>query len=167
MVLSDIVISPIKIQHAHSFRQCLDTVAREGKYLASDQAPSLKSVQEFVTTNVTNHHAQFVALHSETVIGWCDVLPMSKKFLAHCGVLGMGVHPDYRRQGLGWRLLDETVKQARSNGLKRVELEVLASNTGAILLYAKYGFLVEGIKKNAFYDHNRYTDLMVMGLWLD
>ena len=63
--------------------------------------------------------------------------------------------------------MDECIKKARQNRLKRIELEAWITNTGAILMYDKYGFSIEGIKKNALSIHGKYVDLIVMGLWLD
>ena len=48
---------------------------------------------------------------------WCDVTPKSRPVYAHCGVLGMGLLPRFRSQGLGTKLITRTLKAARSFGL--------------------------------------------------
>ena len=66
-------IRRIQPHDSESFRACLDSVARERKYLAQVEAPPLEKVREFVAQSVEQDAAQYVALVDEQVIGWCDV----------------------------------------------------------------------------------------------
>jgi len=52
------------------------------------------------------------------------------------------VDPEWRRQGIGTRLLDDCLTSARRRGLSAAVLEVRPSNTEAIALYRKFGFRV-------------------------
>ena len=79
----------------------------------------------------------------------------------------MGVHKDYRRQGLGTLLLESTIDAAKEYGIERVELEVYTSNTPAIRLYEKLGFIHEGVKKKARKLDGIYYDLKVMALFIN
>jgi ribosomal protein S18 acetylase RimI-like enzyme len=76
----------------------------------------------------------------------------------------MGVRQDLRRRGIGRRLIQRTLREAKEQELKRIELEVLASNTPAIKLYGKMGFVVEGVKKKARNLDGAYDDLVQMAL---
>ena len=160
----DIEILPIREQHIESFHACLDSVARERIYLAGVKARPIESTREFVLNNIKNIYPQFVAVKDERVVGWCDIIPMRGIDFAHSGVLGMGVHNDYRKQGIGTLLLETTIDAAKSFGLERVELEVYTSNTVAIRMYEKLGFEVEGIKHKARKLGNQYFDIQVMAL---
>jgi GNAT superfamily N-acetyltransferase len=53
---------------------------------------------------------------------------------------GMGVHPDWRRRGLGTELLDEWLAGSRKAGLTRALLEVIKQNLVATNLYLSRGF---------------------------
>lgn len=53
---------------------------------------------------------------------------------------GMGVHPSYRRRGLGSDLLDEWVVNSQGAGLNRALLEVIKQNLVATNLYLSRGF---------------------------
>lgn len=155
-------IVPIAEEHIEGFHQCLDTVARERKYLLFVQAPPTSSVRSFVLSNIMAQNAQLVALDSGRVVGWCDVLPRQAEGFRHCGVLGIGVLPGYRSQGIGKRLLEETLAKAAQRALERVELDVYASNRPAISLYEKFGFEVEGVKKRARKIDGVYDDVVMM-----
>jgi ribosomal-protein-alanine N-acetyltransferase len=54
------------------------------------------------------------------------------------------VAPAWRRRGIGRRLLEAFVRQARARGATRVALEVRAGNAAARELYRTLGFDVEG-----------------------
>ncbi len=162
----DIRIVPIAEEHIESYHKCLDSVARERLYLAFVEAPPLTSTREFVLSNIANDVAQFVAIRDKEVIGWCDISPMRREGFTHCGKLGMGVHRDYRRRGIGTRLIAETIGKAKEKGLERIELEVFASNTAAIKLYEKIGFAVEGVKKRARKMDGAYDDIVGMAVFV-
>jgi len=62
----------------------------------------------------------------------------------------LGVHPDYRRQGLGQMLLYTLLQNAIEKKLKWATLEVEASNNCAIALYEKFGFKIVGKRKGYY-----------------
>ncbi len=136
----DVQIRRIQLADAASFRECLDSVARERRYLAQVEALPLERMQEFVHQSVENDSAQYVAVHGENVVGWCDVFPHWAYALKHVGSLGMGIHTSYRGRGIGERLLRATLEHALRNGIYRVTLEARADNDRAIRLYEKVGF---------------------------
>jgi ribosomal protein S18 acetylase RimI-like enzyme len=164
-LLNEIRIESISEAFIESYRQCLDSVARERKYLAFVEAPTIYSTRSFVLSNISKNVPQFIAIREDEVIGWCDILPNGMEGFMHCGRLGMGVQKEFRRQGIGRKLSEQTISEAREQGLERIELEVLASNTPAISLYEKLGFQVEGVKKNARKLDGIFDDLVEMALF--
>ncbi len=162
----DIQILPIDEEHIESFHACLDSVARERLYLAFVQAPPLASTREFVLSNLDNDVPQVVAVRAGEVIGWCDISPLRYEGFTHCGRLGMGVHKDYRRRGIGQWLVEKAIQIAHEKGLERIELEVFASNIAAIKLYEKLGFVTEGVKVKARKIDGAYDDLVQMALFI-
>jgi ribosomal protein S18 acetylase RimI-like enzyme len=163
---SDIRIVPISEEHIESFHSCLDSVARERVYLAGVKAPPLESTREFILGNIRDNIPQFVALDGERVVGWCDIRPKRGKDFSHCGILGMGVLKEYRRRGIGTKLLDNAIDAAKDFGMEKIELEVYTSNIPAIKLYEKRGFILEGIKKKARKLDGEYFDLKIMALFM-
>ncbi len=159
-----IQIVPITEEHAEGFHACLDAVAREKMFLAQVEAMPLERVRAFVRENVTTGVAQFVALDRDTVVGWCDILAERAPALAHRGSLGMGVLATHRGGGIGRDLLAATIKQARANGITRIELEVRADNERAIKLYERMGFMLEARKLNGMRFDGVYYDSLQMSL---
>ncbi len=72
----------------------------------------------------------------------------------------IAVHPDYRRRKIAERLLIFSLQQAKSEGARRVFLEVRSGNTSAKKLYGKFGFTVDGIRKGYYKDNNEDATLM-------
>jgi ribosomal protein S18 acetylase RimI-like enzyme len=138
------IIRQIELGDAENFRACLDSVARERMYLAQVEAPPLEKVRDFVAQSVEADAAQYVAVANGIIVGWCDVFPHWAYALKHVGTLGMGVHADFRGQGLGRSLLLKTLEHALMNGVFRVTLEAREDNLRAIRLYEQVGFKHEG-----------------------
>ena len=159
-----IAVVQITQAHAESFRDCLDAVAREKRYLAQVQAQPLERIAAFVRDSVVNNAAQYVAMEGPVVVGWCDVLPAWAEAVRHSGSLGMGVLASHRGRGIGRQLLVATLAHARASGITRVELEVRADNVGAIRLYERLGFSHEGRKRNGMRFDGAYFDSLSMGL---
>jgi len=140
----NIEIVPIERRHITGFREVLDGVARERRWLAFLEAPPADRVRRFVLNGLRNGMTQFVAVDAGRVVGWCDVNRKTHETLRHSGVLGMGVAASHRGQGVGSALLSATLAAATAKGLRRVELIVRADNVAAIRLYERHGFELEG-----------------------
>ena len=158
---SNVTVRRSTPQDTESFRRCLDAVARERKWLAFLQAPSLQDVDAFLRQKSP---IQFVAVQEDEVVGWCDVTPNQREGFQHSGVLGMGLLVGFRGRGLGRTLLRETIDAALAAGLTRVELEVLASNEPAVALYERFDFTHEGRKRAARILDDRVEDILCMAL---
>ncbi|MCX7608058.1 MAG: ribosomal protein S18-alanine N-acetyltransferase [Anaerolineales bacterium] len=74
----------------------------------------------------------------------------------------IATHPDYRRQGIGERLLLYALRSARAEGARRAFLEVRVGNRAAQALYKKYGFVVDGVRPKYYKDNNE--DALLMSL---
>jgi ribosomal protein S18 acetylase RimI-like enzyme len=127
-------IVPIEESHIDGFHRTLDFVARERQYLALLEAPPLESTRAFVLDHIKRGHPQFVAVWAGEVVGWCDVTAKERPIYAHVGVLGMGLLPQFRGQGIGTGLIRRSLAAARELGFHRVELTVRENNASAIEL---------------------------------
>jgi len=67
----------------------------------------------------------------------------------HTAYVVIGVLSAYAGQGLGRRLLEELERWASANGVRRLELTVMAHNGRAIGLYRRLGYDVEGTRRGA------------------
>ncbi|MNH90156.1 N-acyltransferase YncA [compost metagenome] len=160
----EIRIEPIREDHVEGFREALDIVARERKYLIFLEAPPMEAMLAFVRGNIAGGHPHMVAVVNGKVVGWCDVRRGSRDAESHCGTLGMGIIPGYRDRGIGRRLITVVLDAARAAGMHRIELNARVENERAIALYEKVGFQHEGIARHAVKIDGRYFDSVKMGL---
>ena len=162
-----ISIRPIRKIDAAAFREVLDAVSRERRFLGGLEAPPEERVRAFVESNVDSGYSQFVAEEDGRLVGWCDALPGTPPAgTAHIGYLGMGVLQAYRSKGIGRRLVEATIAKAREFGLEKIELSVYSSNDAAIALYRNLGFVDEGRKKRGRLVDGIYDDVLLMALEL-
>jgi ribosomal protein S18 acetylase RimI-like enzyme len=113
---------------------------------------------------IKHGYPQWVVTSMDEVVGWCDVTPKTRPIYAHCGVLGMGLLPPFRGQGIGKRLILRTLEAARAFGLHRVELTVRENNKNAIELYKKVGFQIEGLQRHAVHVDGDYENVVFMAV---
>lgn len=158
-------IRPISADDIEAFHRALDFVAREKRFLAFLEAAPIADIRAFVKGNIERGYPQIVAASvADGVVGWCDVLPKPRPVYRHSGVLGMGVLPQYRGQGIGTQLIQTALAMARAAPLHRVELTVREHNTNAIALYKKVGFVTEGVRLDAVCVDGVYEDIITMAI---
>jgi RimJ/RimL family protein N-acetyltransferase len=160
----DLKIEPIAENHFEGLHRALDSVSREGRYLAFLEAPSREDAFAFYRNIVSNDLCHFVAVLEGEVVGWCDILPVRGEARAHVGTLGIGLLARARRMGIGAKLMQATIAKAWAKGLTRIELNVRADNSNARGLYEKLGFELEGVRRKTFLVDGRYYDSFAMAL---
>lgn len=88
----------------------------------------------------------FVALCGETPVAYCGMLTV----LDEGQITNIAVLPEYRRRGIGKRLLLSIMEEAKKRDLSVISLEVRMSNQGALALYAACGWKQAGERKNFY-----------------
>src|SRR5512134_2611502 len=75
-------------------------------------------------------------------------------------VATLAIHPDFRRQGIGKRLLSQALLQAQQEGARSSFLEVRESNLAAQEMYRKFGYEVTGRRRRYYKDNDEDAILM-------
>jgi ribosomal-protein-alanine N-acetyltransferase len=88
----------------------------------------------------------FVAEKNGAVLGYVGI----SAIIDEGYITNIAVFPEYRNMGVATALLENLFQFAKQNGLSFISLEVRESNSPAISLYEKFGFLVEGKRKNFY-----------------
>lgn len=160
------ILREITEADAEGYRDCLDRVAAEKRYLAFTAAPPVSEVKFYIKAMLQRGLPFIVAMDEGRVVGWCNihVLPPSphRVGFSHVGTIGMGLDAAYRGKGLGREMLQSVFDTAGRVGIERVELQVYASNESAVKLYRKFGFVTEGIKSRARKIDGQYDDIIMM-----
>lgn len=77
-------------------------------------------------------------------------------------LLDIAIAAQYQRHGWGHKLLEEMMVLARRNDMRRVVLEVRASNEAAIGLYKSMGFTDIGLRRDYYPAENGREDAILM-----
>ena len=88
----------------------------------------------------------FVAVQEEKAAGYIGMHSVAGEGY----ITNVAVRPDFRRQGIGMRLLERLMEQAEKEGLAFVTLEVRPTNQSAIALYERFGFKPVGLRKKYY-----------------
>lgn len=100
----------------------------------------------------------------ERYIGQLDMFRLDWKL--RCGELGMviGATED-RGRGVGAEALGLMLRHGfLTLGLERVELEVDMGNQQAVRCYEKAGFVLEGVKRHAYFRDGAFSDIGILSV---
>jgi putative acetyltransferase len=112
--------------------------------------------------SLTEHDMIIVAEFEGQIVGLAG-LHRHKGRRQHAADLGISVHDDYRRRGIGKALLEALIEAAdRWLGISRVELTVFTDNEAAIALYQQAGFVTEGVLKSYALRDGAFADVFTM-----
>ncbi len=102
------------------------------------------------------------------ILGHAFLEPHKLAVTAHVVVLTTAIHKGHQGKGLGKMLMQYLIEWAKLNSkIEKIELQVRSSNSRAIALYTKLGFVEEGRKiKRLKYGPNEYLDDVYMALWV-
>lgn len=127
--------------------------------------PSMEfsETEQWINKHRSGHH-RFVAVKGGRPIGSVSLMQNQRPRLAHSGTLGIMVHPDYWQTGAGSALM-KTILELADNWLNllRIELSVLTGNSAAMHLYHKFGFKLEGTRRQRIFGDGELQDEHIMG----
>ena len=113
--------------------------------------------EKSVSGELTNALALWlVAVEGETVAGYVG----SQTVCNETDMMNVAVTADFRRQGIGEKLVTALVEELKAIESHSLTLEVRASNAPAIALYEKTGFTEVGRRKN--YYRNPKEDALIL-----
>jgi putative acetyltransferase len=119
--------------------------------------------QRYSSPDPNVHSLVAEVVESKKIVGALGLYRESNLRRAHTGVIGMAVHDDFHRQGIGSKLLAAALNLADNwLHLTRVELTVFIDNKPAIGLYKKFGFETEGQLRHYALRDGQLTDVFAM-----
>ena len=146
-------------------------VGGETSYLSfeKDEYPMNVKEQEDEIRSLEDKEASIMllAMDKDEIAGIATIHSSAKVKARHDGELGIVVAKKYQGQGIGTELIRQLIEWAKGNGVTtRISLDTRADNVKAVELYLKFGFVVEGCRKNSTLLDGKYYDLYVMGMML-
>ena len=88
----------------------------------------------------------YVYIEDGTVAGYMGLYAVA----GEGSVTNVATHPDHRKKGVGYALVQNALRVAEALSLESITLEVRESNIPAQRLYEKCGFERVGVRKNFY-----------------
>lgn len=95
-----------------------------------------QSFERLVTREAIRLEASATALYNGRIVGMGLLGVRGRR----AWIGGMGVVPEFRRQGIGRRIMAYLIEQARQLAVRHIQLEVITQNRIALDLYQSIGF---------------------------
>ena len=112
------------------------------------EAFSIPWTKEGLRSFFDRDDTQYLVAEKEgEILGYCGYLAV----IDEADILNVAVKSEYRGQHIGTELVKRLIEEGQKAGIFRFTLEVRQSNSCAIHLYEKAGFVAAGIRKN-FYE---------------
>jgi ribosomal protein S18 acetylase RimI-like enzyme len=155
------VVRQARAEDALLMAQLMAVVAEERDGIATEPPVD---VEERTARFARTPDASLVAEADGQIVGVLGVEVSRFGF----GDLGMFVDSRWRGHGVGSALVQAAIERARGQAVHKLCLEVFPTNTAAIGLYRKFGFVEEGRRPKQYRRANgELWDAIVMGLVLE
>lgn len=169
--MAEIVYRRAQESDAEKIVDFYNFVGGETSYLSFEKDEYPMSVdeqrEEIVSLKDKKASIMLLAMDGDEITGIATIHSSAKIKARHDGELGIVVAKKYQGQGIGTELIRQLIEWAKGNGVTtRISLDTRADNVKAVELYMKFGFIVEGCRKNSTLLDGKYYDLYVMGMMI-
>ena len=142
----------------------INAIAAEGRWFITKQFVMTRSWENVLFRPADfPDHLLLVADAEGHSIGWCQVFPdLFGQRSEHVGDLGIGVSKSWRNLGIGTALMKNAIEWATNKGLEKLTLDTFSSNSRAIHVFEKTGFIQTGIRHKQYRIQDGYLDQLLM-----
>ncbi len=160
-----VAIRALRSEDLDGLLELVNSAVREGAPINKMTELSRTEEVEFLPKRLAEIEAgeiiQYVAEVYGELVGNAEIRKqLGRK--SHLGALGISVKSDFRRMGIGGKLMEKVMSEAKKAGLKTIFLQVNETNLGAIILYRKLGFKETGRIPKAIYWDGKFVDDIIM-----
>jgi Acetyltransferases, including N-acetylases of ribosomal proteins len=148
---------------AQGIIDCMQSVMSERIYLISEIYLFSERGQKDLIRN--RDDLNIVAVLNREVVGTVNIQRGIYKKNRHTASLGIAVKAEHRNRGLGSEMIRRAIRWSAEQNIIKLNLEVFSSNTGAIALYKRLGFVQEGARKNQFLIGDSFVDDVLMTVY--
>lgn len=167
---NDLIIAKATIDNSKQIVDFLNSVAGETDFLTFGFNEFPFSIEQ--ETNIIseclekNRCLMLVGKVDNSIVSQLFIDVSSSKRLSHIGHLGISVRKKFWGKSVGTRMIIAAIDWAKEKNLAKLQLQVRSDNAGAVALYKKFGFIIEGTIKRSIKIDTTYYDEFLMGLLL-
>lgn len=155
------IIREIETKDSESFLNMLIQLDNETNNMMFEPGERKTTIEEMEAniSNINNSKSlTLVAEDNGNIVGFLSAERGFTNRIKHSAYIVIGILKDYRGRKIGVKLFEEMEKWALESNITRLELTVMTHNEGAIHLYKKMGFKIEGTKEKSLIVNGKYVD---------
>ncbi len=163
----DINIHRGTVHDAQGVVDVINSVIQEGGLTALYPMLSVEQEETFIE-GLGPRSALFIAESSGAALGVQVIEPFAPytRAMDHVATIGTFVYRNFRRRGVGRRLMETTLDFARHQGYEKIISYVRVSNSGAQTFYRRMGFLPKLMLERQIKIEGRYDDEVLIELFI-
>ena len=156
-----ISIRNIEAADSEKFLNMLKKIDKETNFMMYEPGERKTTTAEMaqrINESIMNSSLLIAAEVNSEIVGFLSADRGFANRIKHSAYIVVGILKEYRGQGIGTSLFSKLMEWAEMNEITRLELTVMTNNETAINLYKKFGFEIEGVKKNSMKVDGKYVD---------
>ena len=153
------IISKIQPHKAEQFVKLLLQIDRETKFMLFEENERVITTKDMEARlgNSPESTGIFIGAEDENeLVGFLSVSRGNSRRSNHTAYIAVGIIQKCVNKGIGRKLFEEVEKWAMKYNVTRLEITVLTHNEGAIRLYEKLGFKIEGRREKSMIIDGEY-----------
>lgn len=148
----------------------INSLIKERANIAAEKRVTLEREKRWIRgwiNDIKEKTGVLIVADIDEYFGSCEIRKSGHGPYRHVGNLGIAIRKDIRGSGIGKRLMEIAIEEAKENlSIEIVRLDVYSNNKKAIKLYESLGFKKQcQIKKGAIH-FNKYRDVIIMVKYL-
>jgi RimJ/RimL family protein N-acetyltransferase len=152
---------------AQALIDSVNEVGSEQVHIMTERIPHTTDEEAELIRKIDRRRVLFlVAIVDRRLVASADIERGRQTKNHHTASLGIAVRKEARGVGLGKAMLEDLLRWAGSEGIRKVSLDVFATNASAIALYRALGFAEEARLKGQVVLAGQPVDEIVMSRWL-
>ncbi len=163
-----VAVFPLRLRHVFAFARLKRTIESSASHLVVSGGERRESGLHILARMAISRRKlhTLIAADESGFLGYVSlVFPRFRKLQGNA-YLTVSVKDACRGKGVGTLLMKSAEDFSRARGARRIELDVLSKNTGAVRLYERLGYAVEGRRLQAVQDEGGFDDVVMMAKFL-
>ncbi|WP_291648663.1 ribosomal protein S18-alanine N-acetyltransferase [Clostridium sp.] len=131
----------------------------DGVFEVTNLCFSMPWSKSSITGELNNPLAKYIVaknLESNSIVGFVGAWIV----VGEADITNIAVHPNYRKLGIGSKLLSSLIVLCEDLNCSLINLDVRVSNISAQNLYKKFSFIENGLRKGYYEDNKEDAILM-------
>ena len=144
---SQVLLRPLSFEDAEALLLLYRGLPEEDRLVLRDDVTRSEWSERFLTKVALGDVISIVAVIDGRLVGEASLYRQRHGWTAHVGEFRVSVDRAHQRQGLGFVLARELVRLARSLNLEKLVAQMVETQTAALRVFEKLGFVKEAVLK--------------------